>query len=332
MTRRIGWLLLNLATGLAALPGCAALRGGSPAHDYRAPVEKVAAAGTAGFATAEPVEEKPVAVAVQKPPTTQQRLSASPPTEDPAPVIPATAPKTVVPAGHDTAVPAVKAVKRSPLVEALQCMLDDRHQEALQHLQAYDPETQEFFLGVLPTLTLFTKKRLQELSTQEVAVLYDQFQSSMVKLRPRTELLIEKMCFCEKVSGFGVYQPRAARPFLASTPSRPGDQVQVYLELKNFASEKAASGLFETRLKVSGEILDADGKPVAPALVWMTGEEPLRSRTRLHDYYNSYVFYVPVVAPGNYQLVLRVVDLTTPDHPRETTKALDFRVTAIPPR
>jgi hypothetical protein len=241
-------------------------------------------------------------------------------------------PTIVVPVAHDPGDPpaAPKAVKRTPLVEALQCMLDDRHQEALQHLQAYDAETQEFFLGVLPTLTLFTKKRLQDLSTQEVAVLYDSLQGVLVRVRPRTELVIEKMCFCDWVKGYGVYQPRAARPFLASTPSRPGDQVHVYLELKNFASEKAASGLYETRLKVTGEMRDADGKVVAPAWVWMDGEEPLRSRTRLHDYSNDYVFYIPVLAPGNYQLVLRVLDQTLPDHPREASKTVDLRVTALP--
>src|SRR5262249_1534862 len=36
--------------------------------------------------------------------------------------------------------------RRDPLVRALECMLENRHQEALQQLQSYDPATRELLL------------------------------------------------------------------------------------------------------------------------------------------------------------------------------------------
>src|SRR5207253_3136907 len=54
-------------------------------------------------------------------------------------------------------------VKREPLTEALSCFLDNKHDEALRHLQAYDAETQDLFLRLLPAMSILSKKKLTEL-------------------------------------------------------------------------------------------------------------------------------------------------------------------------
>ena len=278
-----------------------------------------------------PPEPKPV---VTQQDTVRKQAAAAPIPEpaDERPALPPLAPPEpddVRPAQHTEPAPKpmeeAKAAKRAPLVEALQCILDERHQEALKHLQAYDPETQEFYLRVLPTLTIFARKKLHELSQQEVAVLSEQLQSLLAALRPRAELLIDRMAFCEWSKGFGMYKPVDNPSFLT------GDQMHIYVELRNFASERR-DGFHETRLRSSLEIRDATGDKVVRGPFAVRSEEPHRTRTRLNDYSNSYSLYVPPdLPPGTYQMCLQIVDQTAEPH-RVARRAIEFRVTPVPAR
>jgi hypothetical protein len=325
MTRRLSWILLHLALALGALPGCQIFSG------------RRNVAGT----DSPPPPQGPTQTAVtRETPTPTPKEVATRPTEKPAkvdeappgPRVSFTPPpvdkgEPLTAASTETA-PEPKAVKPPPpLVQALQCMLEDRHQEALQHLQAYDQETQEFFLRVLPTLTIFAKKRWNEVNSQEVAVLDDQLRNLLTQLRSRTELSIDKMCTCEWIKAYGIYRPlRDNHSFLAAAPGRPGDLVQLYVELRNFASELRDS-FYETRLSSSVEIHDARGT-LRWAFSFDDNKQPLKSLTRLHDYFNNYSFYVPELEPGTYQLTVQVVDETLPGNRRVTRKSLDFRVSA----
>src|SRR5205823_688148 len=139
-------------------------------------------------------------------------------------------------------------VKLAPLVMALQCVLDGRHQDAIKHLQCYDAETQEFYLRILPTLTILARTPIDQLTAQEVAVLNDQLQRLQTTLRPRTELVIERMCYCDWVKAYGVYKPLAdGHAFMAPTADWPGEMVHLYVEVRNVASVPQGN-LFETRL------------------------------------------------------------------------------------
>jgi hypothetical protein len=228
----------------------------------------------------------------------------------------------------DAPAPGPRAEKQRPgLVDALHCMLEDRHQEALQHLQRYDQETQEFFLRILPTFAIFAKKKFNEVTSQEAGVLTEQLHSLLTSLRTKTELTIDTMCYCEWIKAYGIYRPlRENHAFLASSPGRPGDLVQLYVELRNFASEPR-EGSFETRLSSSVEIRDAKGN-VRRTLAFDDNKQPLKSLTRLSDYFNNYSFYVPPeLEPGCYQLTIQIVDETFPDARRVARKSLEFRVT-----
>jgi hypothetical protein len=227
----------------------------------------------------------------------------------------------------ETRGPEAKGGKHSALALALQCMLDDEHQEALQHLQGYDQETQEFFLRILPTLTVFAKKRLDQLTPTEVAVLNDQLHNLMVTLRPRSELVIDKMCYCESVKSFGVFAPlQDGHPFLVALKDRPGELVQLYVELKNFSSE-LRDGRYETKLSSSIEIRDARNEKVW-SYTYDDSKQPRRSLSRPSDYFIPYSFCVPQELPeGTYRLMVQIVDETMPDH-RVARKELPFRVAA----
>jgi hypothetical protein len=323
MTSRAGWLLLGTALGIAGLPGCMLfprLPDAPIPHDevvdYTLPDDPMAVnradappPPTVTGAFKAPAVAEPVGPT--EPPSGKDVLSQKYPPEDP--------PKAAAVAEPPT--------KRAPLVEALQCVLDDRHQEALRHLQAYDAETQEFYLRVLPILTNFAKKRIDELSAQEVAVLNDQLQSVLATLRPRTELSIDRMCYCAWVHSYGVFQPLAdGHAFVAPGPDRPGDLVRLYVELRNFANVPRGDR-YQTRLSSAIEFRDAKGKRVDGFK--FKDEKPYESLSRVNDFHNTYSFPVPDLPPGTYQIVLQITDETIPGTRRVAHKTLEFRVTPV---
>ena len=177
-----------------------------------------------------------------------------------------------------------------------------------------------------------TQKSIDQLTPAEVAVLNEQLHSLADTLRPRSKLTIDKACFCEWIKSYGIYKPLTeGHAFVGSIPNRPGELVQLYVELRNFASE-AKNGFYATRLSSTVEIRDQKG-----GQVWFyrfdDKKEPIRSRTLLHDYCNNYCFYVPNNLPaGTYSLIIEVTDETRPDQPRKASKSLEFRVTSMSAR
>jgi hypothetical protein len=215
--------------------------------------------------------------------------------------------------------------KKEPLVEALRCVLANHHDQALEALRGYDAKTQEVFLQMLPALALLAQKKVDELSAAEAAALNGQLQNLLAALRPRTELVVGRMCFCEWVKSYGVYKPLPdAHVFQAGTAHHPGEQARLYVELGNICSERR-DGYHETRLNSSVEITDARG-----TRVWYyrfdDRNQPLRSWTRVNDYYNNYTFHVPHIAPGVYTLTIQVTDETLPDQKRSAKKSVPFQV------
>jgi len=222
--------------------------------------------------------------------------------------------------------PSEIVIKREPLTEALQCMLDNKHDDALRYLQTYDADNQELFQRLLPAMSLLSKKKLSDLSAAEIAVLHEQLYSLVGTLRPRTALEIGKMCFCEWVKDYGNYKPLPeGHAFAAASPNRLGDFVLLYVELRNFTSE-LRQGAYETRLSSSIEICDSRGE-----MVWTNRFEdekkPVRRRTQLHDLHNPYSFHVPTgMPPGTYRLTIQVTDETLPGSRRTARQSIEFRV------
>jgi len=218
--------------------------------------------------------------------------------------------------------------RSEPLLDALRCMLDNHPDEALQHLKHYDAATQELFIRLLPPMALLSHKTLDKLSPPEVAALHEQLQGLITALRPRTELTIGKMCFCEWIKSYGVYKPVAAdHVFQAGTSGQPGELVQLYVELQNFCSERREP-YHETRLSSVVELFDKSGKP-AWYYRFDDRKQPFRSLSPLHDFFNNYSFHLPRdVPPGTYTLTITVVDETLPDQPRSAKKSLSMTVRA----
>lgn len=359
MSPRLGLLLL---LGVA-LPGCAHwLRPSTYAQiDYETPpivpreAHKLAATGglnkpdaglqLAGGETGDPhlqprrlpqpphEQEEPELPMIPKLPDPTPPTAPTPPADKPPLLPPASTQPAANPPALNSALATPQPPRREPVVEALNCILENRHNEALHHLQKYDQPTQELFLRLLPAMALLTQKGIDQLSQNEVGMLHDQLHGLLCTLRPRTELTLTKACFCEWVKAYGIYKPlEEGHGFVAPNAARPGELVQLYVELRNFTSA-LQNGLYTTRLNSSVEIhdqRDPKGKPI-----WYyrfdDNKQPLRSRTMLHDYFNNYSFYVPNIPPGNYLLTVQIADETQPERRRVARKTLDFRITSVVP-
>lgn len=254
---------------------------------------------------------------VPKPPVEQARLAAS--GEDSR-----VQPARLVPPNEPGPLPEKsRPPEEPPLLAALRCYLDGRPAEAVVLLERYDKANLEILLTVLPLSSQLTRKSLAKANPQEIAAVLAQLQSLMVPLRTRAPLVIEKLCFCRHIRRFGDYEPLPAEH-----PFRPGEHVELYVELQNFTSE-LRGGQYVTRLASTVEIHDFQGR-----CVWRQEfkdrEEPDTSRTPRHDFFASCLFALPVeLRPASYTLWITVTDEPTG---RAMSKSLDFRVTTLPGR
>jgi hypothetical protein len=221
--------------------------------------------------------------------------------------------------------------REEAFLQTLHCMFTRRNEEVIEHLKTYDKETQELLLRVLPALVILVKNPIDKLSTQQIAAIDDQFIGALQLLRPRSELTINKMCYCRNIYDFGKYDPLDdSHAFLAgSADGRKGERVQLYVELKNFASEPAAGGMFVTKLGCKIELLNANHQVVFSHAY--TPEETTHLRkSRLNDFWSNYSFYVPSLPPGAYELTIHITDETVPElRRRVASKSLEFRVTPV---
>src|SRR5262249_17571919 len=204
----------------------------------------------------------------------------------------------------DQLVPAVKIPDDPPLVRALRSCLEKKPAEAIAQLSVYDKPNQEVLLCLLPLAARLSELSLDHARPDDVDAILDQVDSSMVPLRSRAGLTIEKMAFCRRIDAFGVYQPLSREHRF-----RPAEVAQLYIELRNFATrDKAESGTHVISLASSGEIRDARGQRYP---LTFDRKGPDESRTSRHDYFESYRFCIPNLAPGIYTLCIQVTDLGT---------------------
>jgi hypothetical protein len=244
-----------------------------------------------------------------------------PPTSAPAAVPTAEAPSPPIPPNAKKAAPA-----EEPIVLALQSLLRDQPEEALEHLKTYDAANQEALICLTATIARLAKKKLDQLSPTEIAHLQDQVQKCLLTaLRPRAELRIETMCFCESIKGYGAYKRLPDDyEFEPTQADRPGDLVQLYVELRNLTSQPR-NGAFETVLHSRMKILDTAGQEVL-SHDFREQEGPFRTVIPVPDYFEQCYFYVPRLPPGKYVLRFEVQDVTRPETPRNAVKTIEFRV------
>jgi len=335
MTLRFGFLMIGTALGLLPLSGCV---GWGRNTVNTNPDRQHAVNSAIPFPRVESAVQTPSA----NTPASTETMSYPPPEPVPSEKLPVGPPNTaqesddIKPATQLTsAKPEQKKTEaeptpREPVVEALTCLMQNRHNDALECLRAYDQATQEVFLRLLPMLKLLAQKSIDQWTATEVSLFDEEMKSLSDALRPRSEFSIGAACFCDSIESYGIYKRLPDdHDFVASTRDFAGEKVLLYVELRNFMSE-FRKDYFATWLESSLEIRDQKNEKIWSYTGFPEEKVPIQSRTLLHDYCNKYHFYVPIIPAGNYKLTIQIKDKTRPDHPRIATKTLDFRVTTMP--
>jgi hypothetical protein len=185
------------------------------------------------------------------------------------------------------------------------------------------------YLDAHPSEALAWLKQLKEKRPQEAAAMCEQIDQA---LRPRPTLAVEKMCYCRRITNYGLYDPLADdHGFLAGADRRLGELVQLYVEVRNFVSRRNGQ-FYETTLATRLEI--HDGRGLVARMEFPA--KPDRSLSPRQDYFIHYQFHVPaMMEPGDYQLTIALRDDNAPvDEGKaawRTLRTLPFRVCAAPP-
>jgi len=223
-------------------------------------------------------------------------------------------------------VPEPPAEKEEPLVSALRYLLNNQPKEAVKDLESFDGTKQDLFMRLLAALATLHEKSVDQLSPDEKAALENQLQGLEVALRNPSELIIAKLCLCERIGGYGQYKPVPdGHVFQAGTPGNPwgGELVKVYVELRNITWVPRDS-YYVAALHGTIRIRDAEG------LVWsynLRNREPALEKVEQprSDWFRSYDFFVPNMAPGKYTLTIEVADEMHQPH-RLAQKSVEFVV------
>jgi hypothetical protein len=194
--------------------------------------------------------------------------------------------------------------------------MENRPDRAIEHLKSMDRTSQDFVLAVLPLLVRGAQLKPNGSDPSEVAMLVDQLHAAAARLETQAALRIERVVFCQWVSGFGRYDP-----WPENTPYRPNDLAELYVEIRHLSSEPTTGSKgegFATRAAVSLEVRDAKGKLIdQPDPNDHRLRVPIRreehtdfGRTPPRDYWRRYRMVVPPMA-GVYTVTVEVKDITT---------------------
>jgi len=250
---------------------------------------------------------------------------------DPQP-LPRPLPKLIQPRPSDSASPTECIAespppKEEPLVSALHYLLCNQPQEAIKRLEAFDGNRQDLFMRLLAVMATLGEKGVDQLSSDEKAVLEKQLQGLERALRDPAELIITKMCLCDRIDGYTQCKPvPTGHVFKAAGPPQGqwGDHVLIYVELRNITCAER-DGSYLTSLNGTIRIRDSQGTEL-----WQQNcrnrQPPLQKDEQpRYDWYRSFDFFVPRMPPGKYVLTIEVVDELCQPH-RAAEKSIEFEV------
>jgi hypothetical protein len=203
----------------------------------------------------------------------------------------------------------------TPLIRAVRAFQQNRPDEAVEHLKACDPVSQQALLSLMPTLVRLSDSRLQQIKPEEMDVMLEQLNRVPGMLRARGSLQANNVRLCREVHNFGHVEP-----FPAGHQFHPGDIVYLYMELANFSCTPDSKGGYMITMASGLEMRDAANK-----VVWRADpkEIPDAVSSPPQDYYRNFRLCVPGLPPGMYSLVVKTIDGPTG---REVMKAVELRI------
>jgi hypothetical protein len=193
-------------------------------------------------------------------------------------------------------------------VAALRCYREGRNDEARKHLQSFDPSTRPLLDRLLLLAVRVSNLNLDNVPPRQLSAFLQEFDALSQFIRPRAGLEITKVRLCRRIRRFGDYDPLPIdHPFQAGAGDRPGDFVQVYVELRNFTCCKHGP-FYETALASSVTIRDANQRIIRP--VGRKAQVDRLLSHRLDCFLNCHFCVPPDLPPGEYQLAIEVKDVT----------------------
>jgi hypothetical protein len=321
MGRHPAALFPLVTAGLALLPGCvvvpaapadppAPARTSAAGHRFKeyaaitGPGQRLTTGGVAQAAAPSvgppvPIPDPPAApaplattVSAVQPPSAEPRIALSPPP----------------PADH-------------PLLAAIRAYLDNRPDQAVEHLRGLDPANQDLVLRLIPAVVHAQRARPRDAA--DMTVLAAEVGAAADAAARVAPLRIGKACFVESVKQFGVYTPMP--PGYAYLP---GGAAVLYVEVPNAPSHPTphpgGGDGYVTRLDCELRLHDGAGKLLARFDPANAPDMAVKEYTRspIRDLFLRFQFQVPN-APGAYAAEFVVRDPATG---RAARKVVEVRV------
>ena len=219
------------------------------------------------------------------------------------------------PAVPPTAEKPVSVTADSPILRAVRAFQDNKPDEAVECLKAYDPATQQILLSLLPALSRLGDGKLQQMKPEEMDILLEQLTKVPNMLRPRASLQSNNVRLCREVHNFAHVEPFPDRHIF-----RPDDIVYLYMELANFSCVPDPAGGYTVTLASSLELKDGSG-----TVVWRVQPKdvPDKVSSPPQDYYRNFRLSIPNVSAGTYTLAIKTTDRPTG---RSVEKSVDLRI------
>ena len=185
-------------------------------------------------------------------------------------------------------------------------LLAERPDDAVGEIESLPAAEQEAFKQLMFGLSTWLSADEYRRPTLRNARVLRSLQEASAELAAAAKLDVKNLRFCESVEGFGWYKEFPTAQF------RPKQQVILYAEVDNFASQKQRTDTYETELAVSYQIFDGSGTIIDERELPLDKET---CRNQRRDYFLAYRIYLPDgIAPGRYRLELTVEDLKAKEH------------------
>ena len=234
--------------------------------------------------------------------------------------------------------PAPQPVEPAPAVQPPQAPQVPSKPDAVSDLRAYlsnqPVDTRELLGLLLPVVSSASEEEMRR-GPAGVDFVLENINLLAETLRPSGSLTLNKICFTRNIESYGVYEPLTTSGespvFQSGLDGRPGDRVQVYLEVRNFHSRQGGA-CWETALSSKLEISNVD-HPGDGEVLMRRPARPDRSLSARQDYFLNIQFHIPPkLPPGRYRLRITVSDEIAAANgtKREDARTLNFRVE--PPR
>ncbi|MFZ5830341.1 MAG: hypothetical protein ACOY3P_09640 [Planctomycetota bacterium] len=175
-----------------------------------------------------------------------------------------------------------------------------QREAALQPLPSGTVAEKEFWSQQIYGLSAWLDESRQPDAALRAAEAKRHLDGALAHLAETAPLVVKSLAFCTEIQSFGCTKPFRSDEFSAE------QEVLLYAEVENFASERSAKG-YHTALRSSYQIFDSRGQRVAEHDFTVTEEHCQNPR---RDFFIGYHLRLPKqINPGRYTLQLSIEDL-----------------------